>query len=429
MQTLTAGSFLNFENAANLEALKFTARRLAEHTANVAAAENFNALWLENLANNLWDKAEYVTLDVERRSLREIFLENFRERFRELKPEVTPAQNSAAEILSSASTIGNSGLIDNAPEITEGGKSECATDESAFSVSLAVDADATESQEKRDEFLGFVKTDEPFSATQEVAETGRATTNAPNDAERETVDATNATFSETLKLENKSAAGREATNSESDQVDAGREISAESENKEKSPPATATAAGNNSQPVSANKNGANKTETKEPFEFGKCTVSLNLVLLPSSAGDNKRKAIVSASSHNLPPEIEFLEISEGENLTEIADLVRDKLARFKNTLPAKYIEQLRASKTKSLKKPAPAKGLTSVAAPAKPDSNQMTVEETSEAQSAQNSSGIETEQSRTEITATKETVSALPTTSAVVSQSAAAANNVQPSLF
>lgn len=429
MQTLTAGSFLNFENAANLEALKFTARRLAEHTANVAAAENFNALWLENLANNLWDKAEYVTLDVERRSLREIFLENFRERFRELKPEVTPAQKSAAEILSSASTIGNSGLIDNAPEITEGGKSECATDESAFSVSLAVDADATESQEKRDEFLGFVKTDEPFSATQEVAETGRATTNAPNDAERETVDATNATFSETLKLENKSAAGREATNSESDQVDAGREISAESENNEKSPPATATAAGNNSQPVSANKNGANKTETKEPFEFGKCTVSLNLVLLPSSAGDNKRKAIVSASSHNLPPEIEFLEISEGENLTEIADLVRDKLARFKNTLPAKYIEQLRASKTKSLKKPAPAKGLTSVAAPAKPDGNQTTVEETSEAQSAQNSSGIETEQSRTEITATKETVSALPTTSAVVSQSSAAANNVQPSLF
>ncbi len=430
MQTLPAGSFLNFENAANLEALKFTARRLAEHTANVAAAENFNALWLENLANNLWDKAEYVTLDVERRSLREIFLENFRERFRELKPEASPAQNSVAEVLSSASTIENSGLIDNAPEITEGGKSECATDESAFSVSLAVDADATESQEKRDEFLGFVKTDEPFSATQEVAETGRATTNAPNDAERETVDATNATFSETLKLENKSAAGREATNSESEKVNAGIEVSAKSANNEKLPPVAATVvAKNNSETESANKNGANKTETKEPFEFGKCTVSLNLILLPSSAGDNKRKAIVSASSHNLPPEIEFLEISEGENLTEIADLVRDKLARFKNTLPAKYIEQLRASKTKSLKKPAPAKGLTSVAAPAKPDSNQTTVEETSSAQSAQNSSGIETEQSRTEITATKETVSALPTTSAVVSQSVTAANNVQPSLF
>jgi len=64
MQTLTAGSFLNLENAGAVEALKFTARRLAEHTANVVA-ENLNAMSLENLANNLWERAEYITRETE----------------------------------------------------------------------------------------------------------------------------------------------------------------------------------------------------------------------------------------------------------------------------------------------------------------------------------------------------------------------------
>ncbi len=60
MQTLTAGSFLNLENAESVEALKYTARRLAEHTATVATAENMQPAALENLALQLWNKAEYV---------------------------------------------------------------------------------------------------------------------------------------------------------------------------------------------------------------------------------------------------------------------------------------------------------------------------------------------------------------------------------
>jgi hypothetical protein len=71
IQTLTADSFVNFENDASVEALKLTARRLAEHTATIATAENLQPASLENLANNLWDKAEYVTRETERRRLRE----------------------------------------------------------------------------------------------------------------------------------------------------------------------------------------------------------------------------------------------------------------------------------------------------------------------------------------------------------------------
>ncbi|MBA4183383.1 MAG: hypothetical protein H0X49_05145, partial [Acidobacteria bacterium] len=63
MQTLTAGSFLHLENASTIEALKFTACRLAEYSGSVVA-ENLTAASLENLANSLWEKAEYLTLDV-----------------------------------------------------------------------------------------------------------------------------------------------------------------------------------------------------------------------------------------------------------------------------------------------------------------------------------------------------------------------------
>jgi len=424
MQTLTSGSFLKFENEQSVERLKFTARRLAEMTASVAAAGNFDDAALENLARQLWDKAAYVTLDVERRRLREIFLENFSERFRELKPKVAPAENSVSEVLLSASAIENSGLIVNAPapEETEGRESEWATDESASSVALQPEAKATEAEAERDEFLGFVKTDEPFAAAP-IAKSDEATTTAPDEAEPE-----NEAVAETSKSENKSAIARDATNSENRQAAAEGEVSAKNPSDEKLP-LPAPASGNDSPATSANKNGTNQTMTaKEPFEFGKCTVNFNLVLLPSSGDAKSRKAIVSAMSHNSPPEIEFLEIGSGEDLIEIAELVRDKLARFKQTLPAKYIEQLRTSKTQSAKKLAPAKTQTAVAAPTKSAINQPNVEKTSGSPTAQFESKTENEKSRAEITATKETAEAKLASVAAVLQSVPA-NNVQPSLF
>lgn len=433
MQTLTAGSFLNLENDGNVEALKFTARRLAEHTGGVVK-ENLQPAARANLASNLWEKAEYVARETERRRLREIFTENFTERFRELKPEFSLADELISKVLSTVAATENGGSVDNAPalENVEESESETAATESEFSASPPTKTDVTEVQEKRDEFLGFVKTDEPFAAAP-VAETEEAAAaTVSSEAKQETIQAADAPASETLNSKEESATERDAVaNSEGERV-AEREAEAESASKDKSSPAAVAtvAAGNGSQVASANKNGTSKTETKEPFEFGKCTISLNLVLLPSSAGESRRKAIIAASSHNQPPEIEFLEIAEGEDLTEIAELVRGKLARFKNTLPAKYIEQLRQSKTKSAKKSVPAKIPTAAVATTKPTVGGQSAEETIGSEPTQSSSSSKAEVSQTESTATKETEAAqFVSTVAVVPQSVAAANNVQPSLF
>ena len=104
MKTLQAGSFLHLENDGSLESLKFTARCLAEHTGSVVK-ENLNAQSLETLANNLWQKAEYVTRETERRRLQQIFVENFTDRFRELKPDLSVS--TADLVIQSLETIYN----------------------------------------------------------------------------------------------------------------------------------------------------------------------------------------------------------------------------------------------------------------------------------------------------------------------------------
>jgi hypothetical protein len=169
--------------------------------------------------------------------------------------------------------------------------------------------------------------------------------------------------------------------------------------------------------------------TNEPFEFEKCTINLNLTLLPMESGKNTRKVIVGATSHNLPPEIEFLDITESGDLTQIAELVSEKLARFKQTLPVKYIEQLRASKAKSVKKTAQAKATTAAtAAPTESANNQANATKTSGEQKAPETKRAETEKPQSEAATEKNNTAASTAPLPIVNQSGAR-NNIQGSLF
>ncbi len=408
MQTLTAGSFLNLENASTVEALKFTARRLAEMTTAVATAENLNTEALKNLANDLWQKAEYVSRETERRRLHEIFIENFCEEFRELKPGVSRAEITSLEVQQNISAASNN-------DSTVQQSSE--TVESVSMPDLPQD-DTAEAQEKRDEFLGFVESGEPFVgavAAETNAAGATAMQGAPEKTEPEEIKAA-ATEGEPVAGEKVSADIQNDIKSQSTAV-----VAVPVADAKDNPPPSSAVKNNTTAPKSA--------DAKEPFEFGKCTVNLNLTLLPSIGDGRGRRAIVSAASHNLPPEIEFLEIGEGEDLTEIAALVRGKLERFKQTLPAKYIERLRQSKTKTAKKPATTKTSIATPAPTKPEIVAANGEKTSGEQQTQNLSGTEAKKTEAEITATKENLAAQPAPVAPLPQSQVAASNVQPSLF
>jgi len=409
MQTLTAGSFLNLENASTVEALKFTARRLAEMTTAVATAENLNAEALKNLANDLWQKAEYVARETERRRLHEIFIENFCEEFRELKPGVSRAEITSLEVQQNISAASNNDSTEPPPIKVE----------SVSTPDLPQDNTA-EVQEKRDEFLGFVESGEPFVgsfAAETNAAGATAMQGAPEKTEPEEIKAA-ATEGEPVAGEKVSADIQNDIKSQSTAVVAVPVADA----KDNPPPPSSAVKNNTTAPKSA--------DAKEPFEFGKCTVNLNLTLLPSIGDGRGRRAIVSAASHNLPPEIEFLEIGEGEDLTEIAALVRGKLERFKQTLPAKYIERLRQSKTKTAKKPSTTETSIATPAPTKPEIVAANGEKTSGEQQTQNLSGTEAKKTEAEITATKENLAAQHAPVAPLApQSQVAASNAQPSLF
>jgi hypothetical protein len=385
MQTLTAGSFLNLESAEKVEALKFTARRLAEHSASVVPSV-LNAAALGNLALNLWEKAAYVTRENERQRLRQIFVENFGERFRELKPaDAISTEKSVSEISAADSPK------EAAPVAVEG---------------------------EKDEFLGFVKTDEP-----------------PSDVSVEENRAQSA--GEPEKIE-QSGARAETVNSENQIADVTgqAESTTATENsaavKTETPPAVAPHVESKPQPVAASA-GKPNTQTpneKEPFEFEKCTINLNVTLMPAEPGKETRKVIVGTVSHNLPPEIDFLEINEGGDLTQIAGLVREKLARFKQTLPVKYIEQLRASKNNSAKKLATAK-TTPALALARSETGEDKAEETSGEQNKReegNGGGALTGKPLAEATVEKNSAAASTAMMPTVNQSGAA-NSLQGSLF
>lgn len=423
MQTLTAGSFLNLENDSTVESLKHTARRLAEHTAAVVG-ENFNALALENLANSLWQKAEYVTRETERRRLHQIFVENFSERFRELKPEVAEAQKSEPNISPAEATIENADSVEQplATLIAESGEAVCATAGENASLSVSPEESAAVVEGKRDEFLGFVESSEPFGDAQATD------ANAEADAQ----------LAEPSKSENQSSV--EITNSTNQPADtADQSASPTSENSivAKTDATVSASAGSKSATTtqataSAGKNGVSAvaTDGREPFEFEKCTINLNLTLLPAELGKSARKVIVGAASHNLPPEIEFLEVMEGDDLTQIAHLVREKLARFRQTLPVKYIEQLRASKAKSAKKAAPTKAtVAATTAPTRVEINQSNKTKESGEQNAPETKRAATEKTQSEAATEKNDTSASTTAPMPTANQSGAGNNIQGSLF
>ena len=378
MQTLTAGSFINLENDSTIEALKFTARRLAEHSASVVA-ENLNAASIKNLANSLWEKAEYLTRETERRRLQEIFTQNFSERFRELKPEVCLAENSSFETESNASTAEN----------IQSGESENAIHENVLSSAVSKE-DKTVAQGKSDEFLGFVESDESLSDAP-ITEAEAKVTTAPE----EEVALTNAqtaqeSVSEKLKPENHLTVD-ETLNTENQtvvQTHSSTEKSNYSKPLDSKPRTDSISAKSESRATGVSKNNTPATNVKESFDFEKCTIKLNLTLLPTESGGNRRKAFISTASHDLPPEIDFLQIAEGEDLISIANLVQEKLKRFQQTLPVKYIEQLRASKTKAAKKPSTANANT---APTKTENDKPNNEKESGEQKAQDEKSVETE--------------------------------------
>ncbi len=425
MQTLTDGSFLNLENASTVEALKFTAARLAEHTASVVAGK-INIPSLNNLASNLWEKAEYVARDTERRQLRQIFVENFVERLCELKPDAR-ATNSVSETTPDSSSTEN-GDSKQTPEteITGGDENKNAPPE---------DVSSLDGQSATDEFLGFVKSDEPFQdSSGERFETPDAAEKAPLpevqnpvDSQPVVTEATESAESEPKTAQESAEIAAEKPNLENQTAELESKLP-EAKTAEAAKSQTVVAAKNESA-SGAVKSGSNAQNSTEPFEFEKCTININLSLLPAGSDGGTRNIILSAASHGLPPEIDFLEINTGDDLTAITDLVRQKFVRFKQSLPVKYIERLRASKNKLAA--GKSVGNAKAASPVEPPANNLSSAKKESGEQSAQAKVAEIDKAETSDAGKNNVALSAPTSSVQsgVVKPNNAAKDAQPSLF
>ncbi len=205
--------------------------------------------------------------ETERRRLREIFVENFCEGFRELKPRGLKGEITNVEVQQNISSAGKNDSTVQSPVEVE-------------TVSMPDSTEsATEVEVKKDEFLGFVKTDEPFVESLATETNAETILTVPETTEQVTITA--APEDEPVADEKKSTEHPNEVKSQSTAVAA-----SVADAKDNPPPASAVKTGaTGPKPADA---------AKEPFEFGKCTVNLNLTLLPSVGDGRGRRAIVSA---------------------------------------------------------------------------------------------------------------------------------------
>ncbi len=294
MEILSAGAFINLENQEKIEQLKFTAAELANaamETEGFAGDEESG----KRLALEFWQGLEYMCRETEELAIKNIFTNHFLDRLRELRPIQTTA------------TI-------NLPQDSE------------QIVAQPIDDD----MKPVDEFLGVVETTEDELMQTEADETSIQTKD----------------FS---ILENDSSQEREVRTTENNSSES---VESQSSPAEEQPEKVAPAQekSDETKPMVSNL----ALPEKEPYQWGKCTVTATIQLLPAGGDDGaiSRKAVLSVRTHDFAPQISLVELA-GNNLTaELAPELEKVLAKYQSDLPAKVMDKLMKKKM-AAKKTAP----------------------------------------------------------------------------
>lgn len=288
MEILSAGTFINLENQEKIEELKFTAAELAKAAMETEGFVNTEESG-KSLALEFWQGLEYMSRESEEATIKNIFLNHFLDRLRSARPIQT-------------TTIVN--LQESTQAVLEAAASESKTE---------------------DEFLGVIETteveeDSLEEIVDEVEETS-VNTEYFEASENESVQETE--VKTTVFVSSESV---EETASPRSEIEEKIEPASESAIE------TKTAVGNLTVPE------------KEPYQWGKCTVTATIQLLPVPDGSPVRKAVLSIKTHDFAPQFSLVEL-DGNNLTaELLPELEKVLAEYKNDLPAKVMDKLKKEK-------------------------------------------------------------------------------------
>lgn len=332
MEILSAGAFINLENQEKIEQLKFTAVELANAAMETTGFVNTDESG-KNLALEFWQGLEYMCRETEEATVKNIFLKHFLDRLREFRP------TQSAEI--------------DSPQKTE----QVVTEQINYE------------EKPEDEFLGVIDTDADEETSiaenesvieEDLTQPEEISTSEDSSFQEAEVKTTNIVSSKPVE---------DAVLSE-DKIEDKVEPSPENEVEVK------TAVNNLSLPE------------KEPYQWGKCTVTATIQLLPVVDGILERKAVFSVRTHDFAPQISLVELA-GNNLTaEIMPELEKVLAKYQSDLPLKVMDKLKKEKTVAKRNaPKPTTEVKTVS-PAATKQSEITSSQSAESETTQTKSSV-----------------------------------------
>lgn len=322
MQILTGGSFVKLENKEKIENLIFTAREMAnaavETDGFTSETENNRRLALE-----IWQGAEYMTLDHEEAQVKNIFVSNFLDRLGEIgsavKTTVAVSQNIAGEVETS-DAVG-------------------------------------EIKPPKDEFLGLVSAEELEEKTVDrpADAIGSQESQPVENVVSERIDSAAVVETDATEIV-EPATIDELTTEEIKIAELENETVVETTETSESASSGEKQIENNS--TTAKVPGAIVLPEKEPYRWEKCIVTATIQLLPTADDDSdlssatsNRKAVLSVRTHDFVPQFSVVELNGDGNsiLKELLPALEQSFEKYKTDLPLKVMDKMKREKSAAKK--------------------------------------------------------------------------------
>lgn len=344
MEILNSGSFVTLDNREKIDQLIYTARELASEVARTDGFQN-SGQTNHQLGLEMWKGAEYVSRAHEEANIRNLFLSKFLERLREIEKErivhARPAPTNAVYTVPAPQPepLPVSVMPQQRPELP----------------APQLVADPPPQTVAQDEYLGVVTAEE----SSEDKQVSYADECLPD------YDAGIEALVDRLESEDPELAAVEQSN----QIGTEREqheISATVELAESVDQPSAAIEEDASIEVSENDVSAEDVQSdvpesvdaesirsivladKEPYNFGGCTVTAVIQLLPEAEG--VRKCVVSVRTHDFTPQISIVNMGTTDGLPQISAALGSAFEQYRNDLPARAAEKMK--KEKPIKKQA-----------------------------------------------------------------------------
>jgi len=330
MEILNSGSFVPLDNREKIDQLIYTARELATEVGRTEGFQN-SGQTNHQLGLEMWKGAEYVCRDHEEANIRNLFLSKFLERLREIEKEtglqITTAASTIAPI--TAAPVGSpdpvSAKVQQPPQppVTQTLPEQPLQDAA------------------QDEYLGVVPADDqadnkrPSYADECVpeydADIEALVDRLDGEDQSPDVDGSPKPVVSEFAQPDVAVLVHEPANETATDHTVTLDQSASSAAEEIEPAVTDS--------VESASIGSIVIPEKEPYNFGGCTVTAVVQLLPESEG--VRKCVVSVRTHDFAPRISIVDVAMADALPQISGTLGLAFEQYRNELPARAAEKMK----------------------------------------------------------------------------------------